>query len=773
MRAVLYRMRSVVRGRMLATVTVTLIVAVVCGVVIAFAAGARRTSTAPDRYTASFGGGLDAVVRQGDSSRPRDREVAALPGVASVEALTFVFGWLAGSNGDIAGDTAVFIGSPRAVGVHLVDGRLADPGNEHEFVANPSFLERTHARIGDSFDLVTLTPEQARAGGFALDDPQGPRVPIVLVGVVNGAIQLEDSAPLAAVSPAAFDEPDIGVSDSLMAVDLRPGVDLTMLRAQLDTLPRHDSLSLEPGVLISDPIRSAVRAQARGLWLLAAVAAIAAIAVLGQVITRQVRPAQGERERLSAIGFTQRQVLADAVGRAVIPVTIGSLLGAALASVPSGFFPFGFVRILEPNPGFHVDWGVMLGGAVLFTVALTLWTLVALGLSTWAIRPARPSAMVEAVATRASSATAATGMRLAFTRNARARGTVRGSVVGVLLSVAGLVAAITFGVSLDRLVHQPFRYGANYDAMIGDNGADTLPEGMVDRFDANSDVTALTLLAGSQARVGDRTVPVVGLEAVRGEGQPTVLSGRMPVSEDEIAFGRLTARHIGVEIGDDITMVGATQTQVFRVTGIAVVPGLGANDGVGQGGIVTMGGLKRLDDAAQATSIDVKLRVSREEFFSSIPEFADMPAQPENVPAAIVNVSHIRAIPFVLAGVLAALALLTVSHVMVTSMRSRRRDLAILRSLGADRGWITRAVHWQATLLTALPIVLGIPVGVTIGRLVFLAFADSMGTVNDAAIPVGIVAIGSVAIVALANAIAGLVSRRARRHEPALLLQSE
>ena len=46
--------------------TVTLIVAVVCGVVIAFAAGARRTSTAPDRYTASFGGVFDALVRQGD-----------------------------------------------------------------------------------------------------------------------------------------------------------------------------------------------------------------------------------------------------------------------------------------------------------------------------------------------------------------------------------------------------------------------------------------------------------------------------------------------------------------------------------------------------------------------------------------------------------------------------------------------------------------------------------------------------------------------------------
>ena len=62
-----------------------MIVAVVCGVVIAFGAGARRTSTAPDRYTSSFPDVFDALVTQGDFGRPRDREVASLPGVASVE----------------------------------------------------------------------------------------------------------------------------------------------------------------------------------------------------------------------------------------------------------------------------------------------------------------------------------------------------------------------------------------------------------------------------------------------------------------------------------------------------------------------------------------------------------------------------------------------------------------------------------------------------------------------------------------------------------------
>ena len=209
------------------------------------------------------------------------------------------------------------------------------------------------------------------------------------------------------------------------------------------------------------------------------------------------------------------------------------------------------------------------------------------------------------------------------------------------------------------------------------------------------------------------------------------------------------------------------------MTGLAVVPGLGANDGLGSGGIVTMGGLTRIDSKALVTSAAVNLRVSLEKFFSSIPEFADLPPNPAYRPASIRSVARVRAIPFILAAVLAALALLTVGHVMLTSMRTRRRDLAILRSLGADRGWITRAVHWQATVLTALPVIVGIPVGIVFGRLIFGAFADSMGAVRGAAIPLLTIAVGAVAVVAVANGVAAMVSRRTRRREPALLLQGE
>ena len=47
-------------------------------------------------------------------------------------------------------------------------------------------------------------------------------------------------------------------------------------------------------------------------------------------------------------------------------------------------------------------------------------------------------------------------------------------------------------------------------------------------------------------------MPVLGVDAVRGDGPAGVLAGRLPASEDEIAFGRLTAHDIGAHVGDDV-----------------------------------------------------------------------------------------------------------------------------------------------------------------------------------------------------------------------------
>lgn len=773
MRAVAYRLRSVTRQHWRRTALTTMLVASVVATVVAIGAGAHRTATAPDRFAASSALTVDDVVTQDRGGPPRTKEVASLPGVSSVDAMTFVFGGVVGPQGELAPNAIMFSGSARAARVHVISGRQTDHDNPHEFVATRNWVDDTHAALGDSFEFATLSQEQADQNGFTGDDPQGPTFSATLVGVVSGPGALDDPTPTIIVSPALLDDPDIGVKVTLMAVDLAPGVDSARFRAELDTLPGGVGLSLAPAPVISAEVRRAVQTQARALGLLTVVLAIAATAVLGQLLTRQVRPTVVDRERLTAIGFTTTQIVADSMGQTVIPITVGAVTGIGASVIGSALFPTGFVEAIEPHPGVMVDWAVVLAGMVFVVVALGAWTLASLTLIDASARAARPTPTVDILATRSPSATAAIGLRLAFGNFVAGRGPARGAMVGVVLALAGVTAAATFRASLDRLVHDPSRFGSYYDAMVGGNGADELPDGLIEQLDRRSDVTSLAVYADDEVRVGDRTVPVLGMDLVRGPGAPIVISGRLPSRDDELALGRVTAKQLGVHVGDETVLVGRTAAARFRVTGVIVMPGLGANDGLGTGGVVVERELTRIDTLAQPTTVALQLDDDIATFGASVPELADLPPDPPFVPTAIANVARVRSMPFALAALLAALALLTVGNVMVVSTRSSRQALAILRSLGAGSGWIARAVHWQATCFTLTSVALGVPIGIIIGRLVFGTFARNMGVVDAASIPVAGIAIAVVTIVVLANIAAAIPARDARRSRPAVLLRVE
>lgn len=117
------------------------------------------------------------------------------------------------------------------------------------------------------------------------------------MGLIDGPSKLDDPSPVAVVD-ASLLEREPGVAISIMAVGLRPGTDLNDLRAQLDWLPDGQSFGLEPAQLVSPETRTAVEGQARGFWLLAAIATLAATVVLGQLITRTVRLSADDGPRL-------------------------------------------------------------------------------------------------------------------------------------------------------------------------------------------------------------------------------------------------------------------------------------------------------------------------------------------------------------------------------------------------------------------------------------------------------------------------------------------
>ena len=434
------------------------------------------------------------MLTQETEGPPRTDEVRSLPGVEWAEAFTFVFGGVdLGISEDFA-DAFVFVGSHESMGLQIVRGRA--PSAPTEFVASKTLWDVGGIALGDQFDVLTFTQATADAEGFGTHEPDGPSFSGTLVGIVDGPALLDEETPVTMFPLSLLSTGDIGISQTSIAVRAEPGIDADDLRALVSSMPDGESFSVNSGELISVEVRRVVEAQGRGLWLIALVGGIAAAAVLGQIVTRQVRLAADERQALSALGVTDRQVLAESAARGAIPIVLGSAIGVVLAIAVSGQFPRGFVRVIEPDPGVLVLWGPFLVTVAALLGAMLIWTVVSLALSAWSVRTVRPSSVLDVVAARSSSPSAAVGVRFAFSRPQGDRGSVRASLVGVLLTVAGLVGAVTFGVSLDRLVSEPHRYGNNYDVYIGDNGAGELQEGLAEDLEAIPDVTALGLLRG-------------------------------------------------------------------------------------------------------------------------------------------------------------------------------------------------------------------------------------------------------------------------------------
>ena len=77
-------------------------------------------------------------------------------------------------------------------------------------------------------------------------------------------------------------------------------------------------------------------------------------------------------------------------------------------------------------------------------------------------------------------------------------------------------------------------------------------------------------------------------------------------------------------------------------------------------------------------------------------------------PGDIRNYASVRDTPLVLAVVLAVLAAGTLAHVLLTGVRHRRRDLALLKTLGFTRSQVQGVVAWEASTFAAVALTVGV-----------------------------------------------------------------
>jgi ABC-type antimicrobial peptide transport system permease subunit len=146
---------------------------------------------------------------------------------------------------------------------------------------------------------------------------------------------------------------------------------------------------------------------------------------------------------------------------------------------------------------------------------------------------------------------------------------------------------------------------------------------------------------------------------------------------------------------------------------------------------------------------------------------------PAALPTAVVSLGDLRSLPVALGVFFALLASATVAHALVTTVRRRRQELAVMRSIGLTRRQSRVAIGWQATLIAAAGLVIGVPLGIITGRLVWRWLAHSFPVVYVPPLAAVAVVLVVPAAIALANLLAAWPARAAARIRPAEALRTE
>jgi ABC-type antimicrobial peptide transport system permease subunit len=129
--------------------------------------------------------------------------------------------------------------------------------------------------------------------------------------------------------------------------------------------------------------------------------------------------------------------------------------------------------------------------------------------------------------------------------------------------------------------------------------------------------------------------------------------------------------------------------------------------------------------------------------------------------------------PLALAIGLAAAAVLALALTVLTSVRQRRRQLAVLKALGLRRGQLRAIVAWQVSIILVIAAAIGVPAGIAAGRWAWATFGGVVGFVPASAVPVLPVVLGFVALLAAGNLLAVAPALIAARTPPAAALRAE
>ncbi|HEV3268035.1 MAG TPA: FtsX-like permease family protein [Acidimicrobiales bacterium] len=731
----------------------------------------------------------------------------------------------------IYGSTVAIVGSAggmyfRQDRVSVARGRLANPRRADEMNATTLAANVMHWHVGETIDFGAFTPRQVQASTFSPSSSNAlSQFKVKLVGLIVFTSEVAhddvDRYPTQVLVTLALTR-KLQSSETLplYGLRLRHG-DRDVARVEreiIHMIPKGTVYAFHVTSVVTGQVQRASKPEAFALAGFGAIAGLAALLLAGLIISRRLWEDVENLNVLRALGADPVTTTLDGAIGPLSSLVVGAVGAVGIAVLLSPLTLVGPIRQVERSPGFTFDWSVLAAGFAVLVLGLGALTL-ALAYRTSTRRIAeraepseRRSGLINATGLAGLSVAASVGVRFAFQRgHGRTSVPVRSVLVGAVTAVVVVVATVTFASSLSTLNANPALYGWNWNYAIATGAGGSVPPIANRLLDHSRDVAAWAGFNFGDVEIDGQTVPELdGLP--NAALSPPILSGHALEAKNQIVVGAATLAELHKKVGDTVYLsYGNPQNAPLYVpptplvvVGTATFPAVGTSGtfhpsmGIGVLFSTTIGSsafqkaIAATDKNLNGPSIEfVRFRrgVSRDAARRALERISsaankvllhDPNAQGDATfvegvqrPAEIVAYQSTGATPALLALGLVTGAVVALGLSLASSVRRRRRELALLKTLGFTQRQLAAAVSWQASVTAMVGVVAGVPIGVALGRWLWTLFARAIYAVPEPSVPVLQVVLIAVGALLVANLVASIPGRSAARTPASLVLRAE
>ncbi len=555
--------------------------------------------------------------------------------------------------------------------------------------------------------------------------------------------------------------------------------------------------------LVRDHVQQAIRPEAVALTIFGLIAAAAMLALVIQGLFQLASRDAPDAGTLRALGASRRQEILATGLAGVIPVAGITGVAGAGAIALSPLAPAGPVRHYDPAIGVHAD-PLVLGAGLpaIFGLVLGVLVVVAWRSTRRAASPGRIPAASRPVLAGLPPAVVI-GVRNAVVSGSGQRSVpVLSTLAGSVVAVTAMVAAVVFSSSLTSLTSHPARYGWNWNMLFqAEGGYNSFVPGTMERLVAGQPgVAGWSELAFTQLAVDGRVIPVAGIRRHTGDVVPPTTSGRPLSGTDQVELGAATLAELGKKVGDTVTVGSPPDARRVRITGTVTLPSIGVAEAdhvsLGRGALLPEATLLA---AAGATGGPRSADISQSVFPSmavidlrpgttarqrAALAHRIVSANPDGTPGGtyelppqlaseVSNAEQLGGQPVALAAGLAIASVLSLAMTVLSLVRRRRHDFAMLKALGMTRRQIRSVVACQTSVTLMIAAAAGLPLGIALGRFAWRSFAGSLGVVPVSVVPLLLLAAGLAVLLLSGNLLAALPATIAARTRADLILKAE